>query len=248
MITFLIVLALSRTKPWVRISGILTLIYYANWNGYWEPITFLSGILLAELSLIRAENDYTKFLPRPRLSFLIWLSIFLLAIYIGSHPLEHAHVGLGYQSLLSWVPTQYYKRGEYSFYWPTWGAFLLILSCEHSPHLQRIFTTRFAQFLGDISYSMYLLHFQLLMTLCQFLVPRCMTITGGWANGEAGFAGGMAIALAIWLPVLFWVSDVFARLVDMKAVAFAKWLSQKAFADYGSSQLPVFVKTHRNSI
>jgi len=33
----------------------------------------------------------------------------------------------------------------------------------------------------------------------------------------------------VLMPFTFWVSDVFSRLIDVKSVKFAKWVSEKMF-------------------
>jgi len=63
----------------------------------------------------------------------------------------------------------------------------VIFALENEKGLQRVFTSRFAQYLGDISFSIYMLHFMVMCTLGHWLVPRCMDVTGGWANGQVGF-------------------------------------------------------------
>jgi hypothetical protein len=56
-----------------------------------------------------------------------------------------------------------------------------------------------------------------------------MNFTGGWANGQTGFIGGMALVVAVTGPVTFLVSDLFSRAVDERCVRFARWVSGKCF-------------------
>lgn len=65
-------------------------------------------------------------------------------------------------------------------------------------------------------------------TLGQWLVPRCMDVTGGWENGQLGFNAGMLLAIIVCGPVTLWVSDVYTVQVDEKSVRFARWVNSWA--------------------
>lgn len=106
---------------------------------------------------------------------------------------------------------------------------MLIFALENAPFLQSIFTTSFAQYLGDISFSLYMLHGQVLFTLGQWIIPYAMNVTGGWENGGFGFGGGLVLAGVVLLPFTFWVSDLFWRGVDVRSVGLAKWVGEVCF-------------------
>jgi peptidoglycan/LPS O-acetylase OafA/YrhL len=129
---------------------------------------------------------------------------------------------------MSVIPSQYANSAE--FFWPAISSVIAVFALEHTPWLHHIFTTPFAQYLGDISFSLYMLHTMVMCTLGTWLGPRAMNLTGGWSNGQVGYVGGMVLVLAITGPVTFWVSDVFSRGVDERCVRFARWVSVKCFA------------------
>jgi hypothetical protein len=132
------------------------------------------------------------FKSRPLTRF-FWTALFLLGIYLGTHPQLSPETTPGYRFLMRLVPSQYLlpseraANGNREVFWLMVGGPVIIFALEHAPFLQRIFTTRFAQYLGDISFSIYMLHFTIMCTLGHWLVPRCMDLTGGWANGQFGF-------------------------------------------------------------
>lgn len=227
MIVFLTVLGIARAKTWAKILILLGLVYWCHFNARWEPATFLTGILLAELSFQRPKymkNPLFRDHLAPRI---VWTVLFLFGVYVGSHPQKEPELAPGYQALMSYVPSWYNDNKE--VFWLAIGGPITILALEHAKFLQDMFTTRFAQYLGDISFSLYMLHFQIMCTMGHWLVPKCMNWTGGWANGQLGFASGMTMAMLILMPVTFWASDVFSRLVDVKSVKFAKWVSEQIF-------------------
>lgn len=242
MLVFATVLGISRTHTWVNLAVLSWLIYHCHSTARWEPATFLSGVLIAELSLIRAsrlkisepEAFDEKLPPRQGLSQyfgiasqIFWTFLFLFGVHMGSHPQDGAASTPGYRTLMFWIPTQY--AGNREIFWLAIGACLVVLALGNAPYLQRIFTTRIAQYLGEISFSLYVLHAQILFTMGPWLVPKCMNLTGGWANGQLGYTAAMLLALMALFPVTFWVSDLFSRFVDEKSVRFARWLSFKCF-------------------
>jgi len=235
MIVFITIMGIGRTKPWVKITILITLIYWAHLVIEWPPALFFCGILIAELSFIRAEilhkYAYGSLGKSKRVIIylslrIFWTAVFIGGLFIGSHPQDSRYTSLGYKTLMRWTPKQYGITGDF---WISIGAPMVILALENAPFLQRIFMTRFAQYLGKISFSLYLLHFMVMSTLCQWLVPKCMNLTGGWENGQLGFNTGMAMALCVSVPVTFWVSDVFSTLVDERSLRFARWVNERAF-------------------
>ena len=249
MITFATVLGISRTKTWVKFCVLALLYYHSHQVVKWEWACFFSGIFLAELSFIWARpietipsqqqpnrnpekpiplTPYKRYKATLSKSFFVFL--FLAGIYLGTQPRKYMKDTPGYKWLYNHIPKQYINAPEHTAtFWPSIGGIFLIFALEMAPFLQSFFTTRFAQYLGEISFSLYMVHLQIEYTLGEWLVPKCMNLTGGWANGQFGFVSGMVLALMVCGPVTFWVADVFTRLVDEKCVKFARWVSDKAF-------------------
>ncbi|KAK3687650.1 acyltransferase family-domain-containing protein [Podospora appendiculata] len=121
---------------------------------------------------------------------------------------------------------------------------------QSEPLLQRLFTNAFAQYLGQISYSLYLWHGSINHIVgMRYLHPAW----AAWEAGEAGAKGlaesGFEAAAAAVLDtirreyiwkwawgmvvntfILFWVSDVFHRAVDMPAVRVTRTIQRWALA------------------
>lgn len=234
-LVFITVLGLARCKPWVKIATLSTMIYWCHHTVRWQPALFLIGLLIAELSFLRTtllsssivtKLQATHLGPPLRLCFRIfWSFVFLAGLFIGSYPQEAAQSTPLYITLMAYTPLHY---GENLDFWLTVGGPLTILALENASYLQRPFASRFAQYLGKISFSLYLLHFIVMSTLGQWLVPRCMDVTGGWENGQLGFNAGMLLAIIVCGPVTLWVSDVYTVQVDEKSVRFARWVNSWA--------------------
>lgn len=94
--------------------------------------------------------------------------------------------------------------------------------------LQRIFTNAFTQYLGKISFSLYLVHGFVIHTVYYALIEVLWGTVGDETDMQKEVAFG--VALVIVTVALVWVSDVFMRVVDMPSVKFARWVENKLTA------------------
>jgi len=194
-----------------------------------EKLPSTSSSTLA--TFLNLETYTTRLKPLAPYFSLVWhifsTLIFLFALHVGSFPdgppsATATAFGFGYLSKL--VPLSW---GYFSGYClPDVAALILVFILSKAEFLQKIFTTRIAQYLGDISLSIYMLHVLVLTTLGNWLIIKCLIFTrglGGW-----GFPVGMTIALSCCGIVTVWISDIFCRLVDKRCIQFASWVSKKA--------------------
>lgn len=113
-------------------------------------------------------------------------------------------------------------------YWTGWGAILLVWSTSNSHMLQQLFTNRFIQYFGKISFSLYLAHGFVIHTLYYSLIEVLWGVIGFETYWQKEVSFG--VALVVVSVVLVWVSDVFMRVVDMPSVRFARWVESKMIA------------------
>jgi peptidoglycan/LPS O-acetylase OafA/YrhL len=155
------------------------------------------------------------------------ITAFLFALYLLSMPEMNGAAGgfdpaPGYRTLASLIPQQYWDAGRPDYLFIPLAAFFLVGAVDRSPEiLQRIFTTGFAQYMGRISFSLYLVHGPVLYTLAARLSPSAMAAVGG-GNTDAQWAGGVALVGAAFTVVVVWYADLVSRLVDEKTVVFVK--------------------------
>ena len=235
----------------MRMLTLALLAYFAMYHGVWEMPLFIVGIIMAELRLIRNTSKFcledilpnrglvgfTRFgISKPlqypgelewrSLHFLIgcfWITLLVIALYLGSWPISGSDKTPGLITLSLWTPEVFQDAYGRSFFWSSIASILLLLSLENFAPFQIPFNTPFVQYLGDISFSLYVLHFPLMLT-----IGRSITIgLIGWTGDKLiGFcAGGVVIT-----PLLFWLSDVHWRLFDESSVKFARWLATRVFA------------------
>jgi peptidoglycan/LPS O-acetylase OafA/YrhL len=243
MVVFAVVLALAWTKSWTRLTVVTLLTWWCHRNGRWELGMFMMGLIFAEIMCIRdawrasrAARVHLGLPPdeqkvsttevrtwRDKILLRFWIVMFTCGIFFGSQPMLRAHESTGWVYLMKSIPAWWNPAGN--FYYSV-GSSLIMLSLMFCEPLQRIFTSNIAQYLGRISFSLYLLHVHVLWTVGTRVFPWCMRIVGG-GDTEGAYGVAMISGTAIVLSITVWISDVFARGVDEKSVAFARWVWQK---------------------
>lgn len=195
-------------------------------------ILFYGGFLLAELDLRRRALSTSRASTHPfasirkpgrRVWSVVYVFVFVAGLYFGGQPEQDAEHAPGWTLLHSLIPKHIRSKHRY---WCNWGAMMLIWSTSNSSLLQRIFTNRVSQYLGKISFSLYLVHGMVIHTLHYSLMPALWTGIGRdtWLRQEMGFA----VSAIVVTGVILWVSDVFMRVVDTPSVRFARWVEEKA--------------------
>jgi len=244
LILFAALLGLSRCRANVRLfllAGITTFCFY---SGQLYTVEFLGGMFIAEVTLLQDRSLSTpssspmlpKFEDKPRdgecgstarqkLIQAFWLANVLCGLFIASWTNNHIEAVWGLRFLDAHTPAPY--RGQQV--WFCIGAFQIVAACTQLKCLQRIFTTQAAQYLGNISYALYLMH-NLCLTI---LEPRFNPIfdiffskSTFWGRQLSWSAG-----LVIYVPIVICVADLFWRAVDTPTVRFARWFESKCVVE-----------------
>lgn len=201
----------------VGLSGVYLLpfsIVFAAYCIAYERIDvalFVGGLVCAQ-----TWNGFNK---RKRSPWFIalYLAILTLGLIMGSIPRKGANQTLPY-SIFFWV-------WPHNLIWQSLAAFLIVYSISHIRSLQCPFESRLAQYLGRISFSLYIVHEPLLRAFGWALVPRIRRLTGEESQTQAAL--GYSLALLIVLGAIIWISDLFWRIVDRPSIKFARFLEEK---------------------
>lgn len=212
--------------------SLLCLMGWAHCVDHWVLLLFYAGFLLAELDIRRtalaAPKTFNTTLSAPK-SSLLWTTLYTLTfisgLYLGGQPEQYWEHAPGWMTLWSLIPSYIHDRHRY---WTGWGALLLVWSTSNSRMLQRIFTNAFTQYLGKISFSLYLVHGFVIHTVYYALIEVLWGVVGDETNLQKEIA--FEIALVLVTGCLVWVSDVFMRLVDTPSVKFARWVEDRMTA------------------
>ncbi|EPS35057.1 hypothetical protein H072_11553 [Dactylellina haptotyla CBS 200.50] len=221
ILVFISLLGLSKVKSWVRM-GVLSVMAIASfvYHDRWDVFCFLSGVVLAEVSIIRMET-------KSKGNNLLLFPVLLVGLHIASMPSHDPGHTPGYVTLSNSIPSRIHEKGRF---WQSISAVIIVstVSFATPSGLQRPFTTGFAQYLGKISYAMYLMHGPICRTLGFWSVVNFWKYTG--KDSTTGKFFGVFGGAILVFTVVFWLSDIFWRAVDMGCVKFARWMENACLA------------------
>jgi len=242
LLIYLTLLGLGKMRARVRLTAEFIMTSWFLYSTRWDLFLFTSGMLLADIRLIiegmkvkqsitlTPAFDYSSRQNLPSIIFkskslkVLWIVPFLLGIYLASEASNFEQTP-GYMTLASLVPNLYKVSGQASTFWQSIGAVILVASVDNAEFLQSIFTTSFAQYLGKISFAIYIIHVPALFGIRDPILKFFWALTG--QNTTTSYAIGFALASVILAPLLFWFSDIFWRCIDEPSVRAAKWLADK---------------------
>ncbi|KUJ10854.1 uncharacterized protein LY89DRAFT_759777 [Mollisia scopiformis] len=227
-------LVLSMIRPVLRELILTSIIWYCHVHGRWDIVCFLAGLLLANINLTlrsRVKNgnlgsEYPAERERQDESkgkTVLRSLTFLVGLYFMGYPKKDGIFTPGYQRMGSYVPDGWVDHR----FWSTWGTFLVVGSVTNSPVLANFFEYSLFQYLGKISYAMYLTHGPVLHITSHVLVPMMWRVTGR-ENNFCVVLGFEMATFFVTIPVLLWTADLFWRFVDVPCANFAFWLKTKA--------------------
>lgn len=206
--------------------------------GSWNIFCFSAGMLLADFNLGQEEN--TGLSPTgqaPKRHGLIWTSLFAVSFYVAGFPtLVYPESRLnpmpGFEILRSLIPMSLNMDDHSRFWWSISGV-LLLLSISQLPRLKAIFESYLCQYLGKISFSLYLIHQFCLVLFGLSLKTLLMRIAHLEPNERNVIYW---LVCGIWyisftLPVFALAAQV-ERWVDVPSVKFARWLEEECLKLY----------------
>ncbi|KAK3322729.1 acyltransferase family-domain-containing protein [Apodospora peruviana] len=235
-------LALARCSRNARLWCQVGLIYYFLYivDG-WYCALFVAGMLLGDLDLLAAKDDLPAFLARLEpFSTVIYYHLLVISLYLGGVPVRTQDINdlatnNGWYYLSFFKPQAVY---DYKWFYLFWAAVLLVASIPRISWLKRFFETGFCQYLGRISFSLYLVHGPILWTLGDRLYAAVgwateeqMKHIPGWVNklplSKAGpfcLEVGFLLPNIILLPVTLYCAEMVTRAFDEPSVRFPQWL------------------------
>lgn len=165
-----------------------------------QLLAFMSGMMLCDLYV----NGYLTRLRHPAFKGLLLILGFYLAGYNINLTPDQIEGGA-----YSWVLATLSLTKNLFF--PGWlvviaGATLLLTLVINSTILQKLFASRLGKFMGKISFSVYLIHYSVLLTLGFNLFWR-------W-QGLYGYHLAVLLSLTICLPVIIALSYLVYLTVD----------------------------------
>lgn len=242
MVVFMFLSAFTRVRNRVRMFFALGLAIYLEWLFvYFGMFLFLSGMFLCDLHLELEEWQWRWLAPQPEpqpldgtvhrtskrgsilsrrvLGRAVGLVLFVISLWLLSMPedMEQAAQAPGYVTLVSLVPARYQE----CLVIPV-GAVLTVLVVDHAEFLQILFTNRFSQYMGKISFSLYMIHGPLLYSLGLVLGRWTVGLVDG-GDSQTSYVFAILLAFLLWAPAAIYVADLTTTFVDAKSIEFSRW-------------------------
>ncbi|KAJ0341652.1 hypothetical protein COL922a_002091 [Colletotrichum nupharicola] len=216
---FLLGTAAIKAKWRMGIGSFLSV--YSLIFGRWDMAAFMGGMVFSEIDIRRTSDTHDGSLgypgesdPRARRATLLqriisatatrWITMFV-ALYFLSYPDASAEWTPGFVLLSSLVPRYYIPLSGWMFY-QSMGAILLLPCILRSPVLVRLLEGQVAQYLGRISFSLYLVHGPVLHSLGFWLMPRLFE--------NFGRAQGYVLGWIILMSVTLYLTNLWNKKID----------------------------------
>ncbi|KAK6063134.1 acyltransferase [Seiridium cupressi] len=243
IITYTTLMALSRATQKARLWCQVALIFYFMYiaDGYYGAM-FISGMLLCDLDLLAEKRQLPHFLTRlDSVKVFIFYHLLVFSMYLGGVPECDSTDIANLRKQRGWYYLSLFKPQavfEYKWFYLFWAAVMLVAAVPRIKWLKVFFETRFCQYLGRISYALYLVHAPILWTIGDRLYTAVGWHTGGqlqnlssWVDkmplpktGPLGLEVAFLLPQIVLLPITIWAAEIVTRFIDEPSVKFTQWL------------------------
>lgn len=242
-IVYLVILGLASWRPQPRRIAIAVLMAYWFYFGQWDTFAFLAGLYLAEMQVLSESgttNEEPK-LPRHVRLCLRTNAQFINCSTIGTYLCfifgiwlvclsDDGFLPPGYQ-FLKLVESSRWENdwGIVSKAWKTAGSVLVVYGISKSAYLQRPLNSAPIQYLGKISFSLYLVHQSIyhlirdpVRNLMWYIATRESYPGPEAVNHTFPFAFSWLSAFAILTVINLYAAHLYTRFIDERCVELAK--------------------------
>jgi len=213
----------------------------------WYGAAFLAGMLLCELDLLAMNDDLPLFISRMRTwKTPIFYGLFFISVIFSGVPSHVPEI-----SYLTEAPGWYYLSFlkpeavyDQKWFYLFWAAVCFISCIPRIWWLKAFFETSLNQYLGRVSFSLYLVHGPVLWTLGDRLYAAVgwyrethEVHIPGWVNifplsegGPLGLEPRFLIPHILLLPLTLWLAEIVTKLCDEPVVKFSQWMYARTLA------------------
>lgn len=233
---FITHLLIARMRSRIRLATLAFLLIWGTYWTRWDMVPFWAGAMLAEVDVTRTDPETLAGEKNPRpeavqsrsriITSITNICVFVLGVYLASYPDSDGHISPGYIRLTEMIPERYTEKHRF---WPTIGAVMIVWGVGNLNFLKKtIFESCVVQFLGKISFPLYVCHGFIIHTFGYMLMDWVWDSTGAYDDWYR-FQLGFAFSALCTAGVTIWISHIFLRVVDVRCVKFAKWLEKQIF-------------------
>lgn len=237
LIVYLMTLVIARVEIFTYRVGILGMVsLYALHQGSWWTSLFINGMLLADTTLeqkSRTENkkiafhDTDKALSS-RARRVLWDAMFFALFCCGYYMMGTPPKTLsydfnpvprvGYEFLYPLIPNyEIFRMADTTRWIWYWSGMFTVVGISQVSWLRVIFESKFCQWLGKLSFMLYLVHPAVIAALGPGLRDIANTFTDN-AGVECFFE------FFILLPIILAFAALTERYVDQPSVKMARWI------------------------
>jgi len=221
LVLFMLILGTCKLKPGLLRKAILgACLAHQVFYQQWDTVLFFCGFLLADFdtphTIIKEPEAPVKQTTKQHI---FWVFVILTGMWFCSSPTKEPHRSWGYVWITPIARFLYYS--EPNRFWPSVGSVILVCAANRSDLFKRFLNTRIVQYLGDVSFSIYLIHFPFLRAFAFWFISEVVKLTH-----PGGFWGWFLIDIAylLSLVLIFTLGDLVWRYIDVPCVNFARWL------------------------
>lgn len=239
MLVFLLCITTAQLTSRARKTVISITALWGLFYGRADVFCFLSGMFLADQrhSPLASEIPWLSnklSIPRPIRSALA-VVLMVCSLVLMSWP-DHGHQGIEpYKTMDYYTPAMWRVDEPQSWFWGGVGSLGLMTSIENLPSVQRFLSTQFMLWLGETSFSLYLLHWVAFQWFGS-VIKTYFVETVGWSKETSFYI--MYFAVLAFLSV---AADLYWRAVDEKCVMLGKYLVDWLGVHKDNHALPIRV-------
>lgn len=225
MAIYLGVMGSARLSPTGRNLFILAIAIFGLIQGTWTIFCFYAGIIIADLQISSgAVRDSPVSVLPLKLRNVLWSLVFLQGFWMAGAPmrgpLANGEIALGFNWQWFLVPESYFHLDINYTCWSVAGL-LLLISTSQLYYAKNFLETTACQYLGRVSFSIYLNHIWTRDLVGVWLKIKLESIFGDMSFGPL-------IAFCLWnivmVMVTLVVANIFEKVIDAPVVRFAKYL------------------------
>ncbi|KAK9420132.1 putative Acyltransferase 3 domain-containing protein [Seiridium unicorne] len=222
IVVFLMCMATAQLTTRARKIVILGM---AIWALYWvhgDVFAFLTGMFLAELRSCPLSDDliFIRKVPQ-RVTEVLSVCVLLLALMLMGWP-ENGDKGVEpFKAMSLLIPAGWGATDEMvTFFWSYTTAPVALAALENLPSAQWLLSTKPVLYLGEISFSFYLLHWMGFLWPGWEMMIRMVNVL------HCPMDWSFYLMYFTTLAMLVVSADVFWRLIDEKCVSAGKGLAE----------------------
>jgi peptidoglycan/LPS O-acetylase OafA/YrhL len=181
-----------------------------------------------------------KITPRRIIHDASFFFLFLIGTYLSGAPPQtinydfHPVPRVGYEWLYKITPPfNMFRFLEGVRWWWYWVGNLTVLGISQVSWLQAIFNSKFCQWLGKLSFALYLVHALVISALSGPLEGVFTSL------GVENAALLCFLQFVVQAPLIAMLSAVVERCIDRPSIRFARWIEGLAFRPKSSVELGV---------